>query len=65
MFFFQDVNRLFVLAFDNTENGNKKVDRDSHRKYFLPRVDTTNYNVLYDGKNLYGQPINDQIKKYD
>ena len=48
---FQDVNRLFVLAFDNTENGNKKVERDSHRKYFLPRVDITNYNVLIDGRN--------------
>ena len=30
---FQGVNRLFVLAFDNTENGNNKVERDSHRKY--------------------------------
>ena len=35
---FQGVNRLFVLAFDSTENGDKKVERDSHRKYFLPRV---------------------------
>ena len=43
---FQGVNRLFVLAFDNTENGNKKVERDSHRKYFLPRVDITNYNFI-------------------
>ena len=42
---FQGVNRLFVLAFDNTENGYKKVESDSHRKYFLPRVDITNYNV--------------------
>ena len=62
---FQGVNRLFVLAFDNTENGNKKVERDSHRKYFLQGVDTTNYNVLIDGRNFYDQPINDQIKKYD
>ena len=62
---FQDVNRLFVLAFDNTENGHKKVKRDSHRKYFLPRVDITNYNVLIDGRNFYGQTISDQIKKYD
>ena len=31
---FQGVNRLFALAFDNTENGNKKVERDRHRKYF-------------------------------
>ena len=60
---FQGVNRLFVLAFDNTENGDKKVERDSHRKYFLPRVDITNYNVLIDGRNFYDQPINDQSKK--
>ena len=62
---FQGVNRLFVLAFENTENGNKKAERDSHRKYFLPRVDITNSNVLVDGRNFYDQPINDQIKKYD
>ena len=26
---FQGVNRLFVLAFENTENGDKKVESDS------------------------------------
>ena len=62
---FQGVNRLFVIAFDNTNNGDNKVERDSHRKYFLPRVYITNYNVLIDGRNFYDQPINDQIKKYD
>ena len=55
---------MFVLAFDNTNNGNK-VERESHRKYFLPRVNITNYNVLIDGRNFYDQPINDKIKKYD
>ena len=60
------MNRSFVLAFDNTNNGDNKVERDSHRKYFLPRVNITNYNVLIDGRNFYDQPtINDQIKKYD
>ena len=62
---FQGVNRLFVLAFDNTENGSNKVERDSHRKYFLPRVNITNYNVLINGRNFSDQPINDQIKQYD
>ena len=62
---FSGVNRLFVIACDNTNNGNKKVGRESHRKYFLARVDITNYNVLIDGRNFYDQPINDQIKKYD
>ena len=62
---FQGVKRLFVLAFGNTENGNDKVERDSHRKYFLPRVDITNYNVLIDGRNFYDQPIKDHVKKYE
>ena len=62
---FQRVNRLFALVFDNTNNGNNKVERNGHRKYFLPRVDIANYNVLIDGRNFYDQPINDQIKKYD
>ena len=62
---FQGVNRFLVLAFDKTNNDDKKAERDSHRKCFLPRVDITNYNVLIDGRNFYGQPINDQIKKYD
>ena len=30
--FFQGVNRLFVLAFDDTNYGTNKVERDSHRK---------------------------------
>ena len=59
---FQGVNRLFILAFNNGVN---RVERDSRRTYFLPRVDITNYNVLIDGRNFYDQPINDQIKKYD
>ena len=62
---FQGVNRLFVLASDNTENGDKKDERGSHRKYFLPRVDITSDNVLIDSRNFYYQRINDKIKKYD
>ena len=62
---FQGVNRLFVLASDNTNNGANKVERDNHRKRFLLRVNITNYNALIDGRNFYDQPINDQIKKYD
>ena len=56
---------MFVLGFGNTENGVNKVEGDSYRKYFLPKVNITNYNVLIDGRNFYDQPINDQIKKYD
>ena len=56
---FQGVRRLFVLAFNNTtvddannpvNDTNNRVLRDSHRKYFFPRVDITDYNVLIDGR---------------
>ena len=60
----QGVNRLFVLAYDNTE-GNNQVSVDSYKKYFLPRVNINNYNIEIDGRNFYDQPINDSIKQYD
>ena len=53
------------LFFGNTEGGAKKVERNSHAKYFLPRVNITNYNVLIDGRNFHDQPINDIIKQCD
>ena len=95
---FQGVNRLFVLAFEDTcadeaadapaprnlvlafedtradEAADapaprnlvaNRVIRDSYRKYFVPRVDITSFNVLIDGRNFYDQPINDSIGKYD
>ena len=70
---FQGVNRLFVLVFDDT-NEDEAADapvpqnlviRNGYRKYFVPRVDITSYNVLIDGRNFYDQPVNDSITKYD
>ena len=56
---------MFFLTFNNTNNDAKKVERNSHTKHFLPRVNITNYNVLIDGRNFYDQPINDMIKHND
>ena len=50
---------------NNTDGGVNKVERNHHRKYFLPRVDIINYNLLTDGRNFYDQPINDTINKCD
>ena len=60
---FQGVKRLFVPAFDNTDGDTKQAERSNHRKYLLPRVNITNYNVLIDGRNFYDQLINDLIKQ--
>ena len=72
---FQGVKRrLFVVAFNNTtvnvpndpiNNTNNRVERNSHTKWFLPRVYISNYNELMDDRNFSDQPINDLIKQYD
>ena len=51
---FQGANRLSVLAFNS--DGANRVQRNSHRKCFLPRVDITKYNELIDGRDFYDQP---------
>ena len=43
---FQELNRLFVLSFEN-EN-----DRKSHSTYYLPKVEIKDYNVMTDGINV-------------
>ena len=43
---FQGVRRLFVLVFNNTDGDAKQVERNSHSKYFLPRVNIINYHAL-------------------
>ena len=55
---------MFILAFDNTNSGDKKVEREP-QKYFLPRVNITNNNVLIDGRNFYYQSNEGTITKYD
>ena len=54
---------MFVLAFENNDHGDKNVERNSHRKYLLPRLNITNYNILIDRRNFYDQPTNDQINR--
>ena len=61
------INRLFVFAY---EGGANRVTVDSHRRYFLSRLEIKSYNIEFDGRNFYDQPINNQetndlIKQYD
>ena len=60
---FQGVQRLFVFILDDTVNGNKNFERDSHEIYFLPEVNITNYNKLIDGRNFHDYRIGNQIKR--
>ena len=48
---FQEVNRLFVLAFQDD------AQRTSNKRYYLPNVEIKDYKVTTDGKNLFDQLV--------
>ena len=58
---FQGVNRLFIMAYDATDN---RYNRNNRRKYYLPRIDLKKYNVVIYGRNFYDNPIESDIEKY-
>ena len=58
---FQGVKRLFVMACSRLAN---QPTRDDRRKYYLPRIDLNEYNVIIDGRNFYDNPIENDVEKY-
>ena len=52
---YQGVKKLFVLASNNI-NG---ITPNSHKRYFLPKIEIKNYNIEIDGRNVCDQPIDD------
>ena len=56
---FDEVNRLFVLSFENT------VDRTVHSKYYLPTVEIKVYNDMIDGQSFFDLPVRSNLKTYD
>ena len=47
------------MAFEND------TQRTSSKRYYLPNVETKDYNVMIDGKNLFDQPIKNDKKIYE
>ena len=58
---FQGVKGLFVLAYVIAlgDNAGQEAGIKDNKKYFLPRGEIKNYNVLIDGRYFYDQSIND------
>ena len=48
---FTNVNRRFALFFENEE------DRVSFSKYYLPKIEIKDFNVLTDGKLFFEIPV--------
>ena len=56
---FQGVNRLFVLAFEDD------AQRTAHDSYYLPIVETKDYNIMINGENVFDQPIKNNKVTYE
>ena len=56
---FSNVNRLFVLSFENED------DRTSYYKYYVPSIEIKDYNVLIDGNAFFELPIKNIEKTYE
>ena len=56
---FVRVNKLFVLLYTNQDANTKRFNA---RKYYLPKDIIKNYNIIINGKNVYDQSINSDIK---
>ena len=61
---FQGVNRLFVIAYSRLAAANDdQFNRNSEQKYYLPRNDLNEYNVIIDGRNFYDYPSENNVEK--
>ena len=56
---FSEVNRLLVLSFENEE------DRTSFSKYYVPKVEIKDFNVLIDGKSFFDVPVKNKEEAYE
>ena len=56
---FTNVNRLFVLAYQNVD------DRYSHDEFYLPKVIVKDYNVIIDKLAFFDLPIKTEEEAYE
>ena len=56
---FQEVNRLFVLSFED------EVQRTCYKRYYLPIVEVKEYNVMIYGQHFFDQPVRYKLITYD
>ena len=56
---FTNVNKLFVLTFQNEDN------RTSFSKYYVPKVEIKVFNVLIDEKTFFEIPVKNKEEGYE
>ena len=56
---FTNVNRLFVLTFENED------DRTSFSEYYVPKVEIKDFNVLVDGEPFFEISVKHKEEAYE
>ena len=72
---FTNVNRLFVLSFENEADRTSfpkyylsfenEADRTSFSKYYVPSVEIKDFNVLIDGRPFLEIPVKNKEEAYE
>ena len=62
---FQGVSKLFAAAYETGDIQRNTNHQHSRRRYYLPRAEIKDYNVLIDGRNFYDQNVNSSIVRYN
>ena len=62
--YFQEVNKLLAAAYKTDDKARNAKNQESRTRYYVPRTEITNYNVLVDGRNFYDQNVNSSIIRY-
>ena len=62
---FQGVSKLFAVVYETDDIERNANNEESRRRYYLPRTEIKDYNVLIDGRNFYDQDVNSSIVRYN
>ena len=62
---FQGVSRLFAASYETGDIRRNTNHQHSIRRYYLPRTEIKDYNVLIDGRHFYDQNVNSSIVRYN
>ena len=62
---FQGVSKLFAAAYETDDIKRNANTEEPRRRYYLPREEIKDYNVLIDGRHFYDQNLNSNIVRYN
>ena len=59
------MSKLFAATYKTDDIERNANTEESRRRYYLPRAEIKDYNILIDGRNFYDQNVNSSIVKYN